>query len=233
MQLRFATMVHPPKFHDGLLACSATAPVDPLFEITSDATQLFVPRGIEQGQVMLTPVRKNAEFKDKLVVVPIDVPAAISLAIKEENDVYTLMLAAPTDAPFGNYSVVVGAFGTFQGRGQLVRFNLPVEVNNVLSAEVQAAGTLPIGGAQQLRVKLTRRGRDRQPVMISLEGLPAGITAVAASLPADQDEATIEVKADANAAVGQYAGIRAIATTTYSGHDARTEAAFGLDVVAQ
>jgi hypothetical protein len=232
LRARWPTMVHPPRWHDGLFIFSTSPSTDPLFTVATEANHLFLARGLEPVETAITVERKNGEFKDKLQIVsPADLPAGLSLAVKEENDRYTITVNAPADFPAGQQSLRLGAYGNFKGRGQLATLELPLEINDPLALEAAVNGPLKAGEKQTLHVKLTRRGRDRQPVVLSLMDLPAGVSATPPTVAADQDAVDIELSAEAGAAAAQ-ATVRVVGTTKYGEKNVTASAATKFELAA-
>jgi hypothetical protein len=90
-------------------------------------------------------------------------------------------------------------------------------VNDPLSLTTDPAIQIKPGTAQKLKVQLIRRGTERQPVTVSFQGLPAGVTIADAAIAADQDSIDVDVMAAGETAAGNYDGLQVTATSQYAG----------------
>jgi hypothetical protein len=103
-----------------------------------------------------------------------------------------------------------------------------------LALALAPAGPLAPGGTQKVKLTLTRRGDDRQPVDVVFKALPPGVTAPEkTTLAADQNEVEVELTAAADAPAMNFAGLVAAAASKYAGVDIAAESpAVALEVKA-
>jgi Bacterial pre-peptidase C-terminal domain len=111
-----------------------------------------------------------------------------------------LRFTAPAD---GTFTVrVADQFHSRGGPEFAYRLRLtepgPADFRLALAADVLA---LPQGGQAKLKVQAERVGGHAEPITLAVEGLPEGVTAQPATIPAGQPAAEITLKADAKAVV--------------------------------
>jgi hypothetical protein len=93
-----------------------------------------------------------------------------------------------------------------------------------LAVVVAPAGPLVQGQKQKVKLTLTRRGDDKQPVDLKFKALPAGVTSPEkTTLAADQTEVEIELSAAADAQPVKFDQLVVVATGKYAGVDITVE----------
>lgn len=134
---------------------------------------------------------------------PAGVTASVKPIPKDQNEV-EIVFAANAQAPLGPFSVVVSGTGK-QGNATVVQPvpSLAAELRSpfVLKTDL-AGGKLALGQTLKIKVTAERNPAYRGPIALSLQGLPKGVTASAATIAADQAETEVTLTAAADAAVG-------------------------------
>lgn len=112
--------------------------------------------------------------------------------------------------------------------------DIRVNVVTPLAVVALPAGPLVAGQKQKVKLTLTRKGDDKQPVDLKFKALPPGVTAPEkTTLAADQNEIEVELSAAADAKPVKFEQLVAVATGKYAGADLSVEsAAVALEVKA-
>jgi hypothetical protein len=151
------------------------------------------------------------------------------------KETYDITFKGPKDLAEGQHSVRYFAFAEYAGSGRAVLSgDIRLNVITPLAVAVAPAGPLVQGQKQKVKLTLTRRGDDKQPVDVKFKALPAGVTAPdKTTLAADQNEVEVELMAAADAAVVKFDQLIAIAAGKYAGTDLTVESpAVSLEVKA-
>ena len=231
MRTKWPTLSPIPGWHDGTFFVSATPAAAPIIK----------RRPIRHGflaahwrhRTVCDYCRTNQRGVQRQIrLVSQTLPDGITSAVAEEGDKFTITLTGAANVPPAAHSIVFGTYGTFGGRQQIARVSLPLEVNDPLSLNIGPAVQVKPGTAQKLKIQLMRRGSDRQPVTVSFQGLPAGVTIPDATIAADQDSIEVDVTAAATTAAGNYDGLQVNATSQYAGQPTTAGAKLTITVPA-
>jgi hypothetical protein len=221
---------YPPAWHDGTVFVSGLVASPSFYRVTADRQEVNFPRLVGQTQLALKFERTDPNFKDvPLTVLPLGLPAGIAAEVKRNGngpeEAYDIVLRGPKDIAEGQHVLRYFAYAQMgeAGRGVLggdIRLN----VITPLAVTLAPGGPLAMGQTQKVKVTLTRRGDDKQPVDVAFKSLPAGVTAPEkTTLAADQNEVEIELTAAADAAATKFEQFVAVATSKYAGTDISVE----------
>jgi hypothetical protein len=230
----------PPAWHEGAILVSALAERNSFYTVTADKAEVNFPRLVGETKLTLALKRIDPKFKDTpLVVMPLGLPAGITPEIKRNgngpDETYDITLKGPKDLAEGLHSFRYFTFAEIGPSGRVVQSgDIRLNVITPLAVAAAPAGPLVQGQKQKVKLTLTRRGDDKQPVDLKFKALPAGVTAPEkTTLAADQSEIEIELSAAADAAPVKFEQLTAIATGKYAGVDLTVESpAVALDVKA-
>jgi len=230
----------PPAWHDGAIFVSALAERNSFYTVTADKAEVNFPRLVGETKLTLALKRIDPKFKDTpLVVMPLGLPAGITPEIKRNgngpDETYDITLKGPKDLAEGLHSFRYFTFAEIGPNGRSVQSgDVRLNVITPLAVVAAPAGPLVQGQKQKVKLTLTRRGDDKQPVDLKLKALPAGVTAPEkTTLAADQNEIDIELSAAADAAPVKFEQLVAVATSKYAGVDLTVESpAVSLEVKA-
>jgi hypothetical protein len=174
--------------------------------------------------------RLDPNFKDvPLVVMPLGLPAGITPEIQRNgngaDETYEITLKGPKDLAEGLHSFRYFAFAEMGPLGRAIQSgDIRLNVITPLAVAVAPAGPLVQGQKQKIKLTLTRRGDDKQPVDVKFKALPAGVTGPEkTTLAADQGEVEIELSAAADAAPVKFEQLVAVASGKYAGVDLTVE----------
>ncbi|MCA9202991.1 MAG: hypothetical protein KDA59_08090, partial [Planctomycetales bacterium] len=104
--------------------------------------------------------------------------------------------------------------------GRFESFELPWQVIDPLTIQIEAAGPLVAGQSQKVKIRLTRAGDDPQPVTLKWTKLPAGVTGdESMMIAADQSELEVELRAAAEAAAVMFEELTVEAASKFQGKD--------------
>ncbi|MCI0359882.1 MAG: pre-peptidase C-terminal domain-containing protein [Planctomycetaceae bacterium] len=230
----------PPPWLDGAILVSALAEQSSFYTVTADKAEVSFPRLVGETKLTLALKRTDPKFKDTpLVVMPLGLPAGITPEIKRNgngpDETYDITLKGPKDLTEGSHSFRYFAFAEVGTDGRSVQSgDIRLSVITPLAVAAAPAGPLVQGQKQKVKLSLTRRGDDKQPVDLKFKALPAGVTAPEkTTLAADQNEVEVELSAAADAAPVKFDQLIAVATSKYVGTDLTVESpAVALEVKA-
>ena len=230
---------YPPAWLDGLILVCGANDSPPFYTLRSDKSELSFPRLIGQTQLSLAFERVGDKFKDPIAILPLGLPAGVTAEIKRNGngpkETYDIILKGPKDQAEGQFVFRYLAYGDLAGRGVAVRSgDIRVNVVTPLAVVALPAGPLVAGQKQKVKLTLTRKGDDKQPVDLKFKALPPGVTAPEkTTLAADQNEIEVELSAAADAKPVKFEQLVAVATGKYAGADLSVEsAAVALEVKA-
>lgn len=212
LKARFANMRFPPAALTSAVAVS-TAPANGLVLKVEPAEIVF-------GKDLSAKVKVIAERSqglDEAVVfavlpAPSELPAGITAALKNIDkgvNEAEIVFSANAQAPLGEFSGILQ--GTLKQGDKTV-----VQPTPAIRLKLQAPMTItvdPAGGkilkGQELvvKVKVQRNPAFTGPVMLTVQNLPAGVTAAPTMLPAEAAEIDVKLTAAADAAAGAKADV--------------------------
>ncbi|MEZ6113266.1 MAG: PPC domain-containing protein [Pirellulaceae bacterium] len=220
LRTRTPFVTDPANWRDGLVAISGAAAGDAFFGFKPPEKPVYFARPIGETAVALTLERKNAEFKDAVTVLPESLPAGFSAAVKADKDQYTFTITGPKDAAAAMLAGRFQVFGELKSLGRFESFELPWQVIDPLTIQIEAAGPLVAGQSQKVKIRLTRAGDDPQPVTLKWTKLPAGVTGdESMMIAADQSELEVELRAAAEAAAVMFEELTVEAASKFQGKD--------------
>ncbi len=176
---------------------------------TADVAALDVPAGpIEavHGQSVTIPMKLvRTEGADAAVAInALPLPPGLAVAavnVAEKADAADLVVAVAPEAALGAITIAFSAKGKFAPgertiEGPVVALNVvrPVE----LTLEQAAVEAVP-GATVELKGKLTRKGTFKDPVVVKLDGLPAGLAAEPVTVAPEAADFVIKLAAAADA----------------------------------
>lgn len=140
-------------------------------------------------------------------------PAGVTIAVKNidkgQNEA-EIVVSANNQAPLGDFTA--GMTGTLkQGdktatQGVALRLKLAAPMTIKLDP---AGGKIAKGGELVIKAVVERNPAFSGPVTVTLQNLPAGVTAAAATIPADQSSVDVKLVATAEAAAATVANLTA------------------------
>ena len=220
----------PPAWHEGAVFASGLAERKTFYAVTADKSEVNFPRLVGETKLTLAMKRLDSNFKDvPLVVMPLGLPAGITPEIKRNgngpDETYEITLKGPKDLAEGLHSLRYFAFAEMGALGRAVQSGeIRLNVVTPLAVAAAPAGPLVQGQKQKVKLTVTRRGDDRQPVDLKFKALPAGVTGPEkTTLAADQSEVEIELSAGADAAPVKFEQLVAVASGKYAGVDLTVE----------
>jgi hypothetical protein len=218
-------MAYPQTWLDGLIFVAGLPDRPGFYQVTPDKIDVDFPRTAGQAQLVLTMDRTDANFKDvPLTVLPQGLPAGFTAEIKRNGngpkETYDVVLKGPKDLPEGQRLFKILTYAEMAGRGQaVVTRDIAINVVTPLAVAVAPAGPLVVGQKQKVKITLTRRGIDAQPVDIAFKKLPAGVSVSKLTLLPNPNELEVELAAAADAAQGVFAELAVTVTTKFAGTD--------------
>ena len=220
---------YPPAWHDGAIFVSCSEPKPAFYSLSAAKSEVDFPRLVGQAKLTLDFARLDDKFKDvPLTVLPLGLPAGITAEVKRNGngpkETYDITFKGPKDLPEGQLAARYFAFAEYAGSGHAVIGDIRLHVITPLAVATAPAGPLVQGQKQKVKLTLTRRGDDKQPVELKFKSLPASVTAPEkTTLAADQNEVEIELTAAADAAPVKFEQLVAVATSKYAGTDITVE----------
>jgi hypothetical protein len=140
-------------------------------------------------------------------------PAGVTIAVKNIDKGQTeaeIVISANNQTPLGEFTA--GLTGTLKQGDKTVVQGLALRMNLTAPMSIKldpAGGKIIKGGELTLKAIVERNPAFTGPVTITLQSLPAGITAAAATITADQNSVDVKLTAAADAAVATVANLTA------------------------
>lgn len=167
------------------------------------STPIEVPHGF--GVPVTIKATRSGTETAALAITPLPISAGLTVAagkIAEKANEGAVTVTAAVDAPLAVTSLGLIAKGKVAGQDRTL--GIPViAVSVVRPAALELAvakAELSAGNTFELKGKVVRKAPFKDPVTVKLDGLPAGVKAEPATVPADKSEFTLKVTADAKAA---------------------------------
>jgi hypothetical protein len=140
-----------------------------------------------------------------LAVTAFPMPPGITFAQQNIPDKATeanLNLGVAPEAPLGVMTIALSAKGKFSNKDQT--FGIPaVTLNIVRPADLELSAPnveVKAGATAELKGKVVRKGAFKEPVVVKIDGLPAGLKADPITVAPDASEFVLKVIADPSAA---------------------------------
>lgn len=140
-------------------------------------------------------------------------PGGITLAVKNidkgKNEV-EITVSANNQAPLGDFTA--GLTGTLKQGDKTATQGLALRLKLAAPMTVKldpAGGKIAKGGELVVKVAVERNPAFTGPVNVTFQNLPAGVTAAATTIPADQSTADVKLTATAEAAAASVANLTA------------------------
>ncbi|MEX2174189.1 MAG: hypothetical protein WD872_07490 [Pirellulaceae bacterium] len=223
---------YPPAWLDGLLLVSGLSSQPSFYNLATDRTEVHFLQQVGETKLTLTFDRTDPNFKDvPLSVLPLGLPAGIAAEVKRSGngpkETYEIVLKGPQDLAEGQHAFRYFAFTEMGTNGRAVQSgDIRLNVVTPLAITVAPAGPLVVGQKQKVKLTLTRRGDDRQPVDLKFKAFPPGVTGPEkTTLTADQQEIEIELAAAADAPPVKFEQLVAVASGKVAGVDVSVESA--------
>jgi len=188
----------------------------PLFAIKTEKPEIIF--GKDLSATVKVTVARTGDYAEEIALavhpaapapgLPPGVTAAVKPIAKGTNEV-EITFAANAQAPLGQFSAVLLGTGK-QGNATIVHpipaLTLNLQAPFTLKPDF-AGGNLAKGQTLKIKVAAERNPAFAGPINLAFQNLPAGVTASAATIPADQKEIEITLTAAADAAVGNVANV--------------------------
>lgn len=206
------------------VAVGVGPPFPPFFELSLAEGPIYFPQLLGDSAFDVNVSRKHGEFKDVVSVVLEGLPEGITSEIAPANDgkdAIRVRLKGPVDLPEGDHTIRIVGTAKFQDQTQKVTLDkVSLVVTKPLVVSITLPAPITAGGEQAAAVHLRRFGDEPQPVRVQVNDGPAGISApIFVTIPSDASDATIPLKAAADAPIGKYDNLVVVASTRVKGQD--------------
>ena len=134
------SLIDPPSWLDGLLRSGVVKAAGPLFAAAAQPPESKNEKGQLAYKIPLE--RKQKDFKDPVRMIPIALPAGVTLAAKLEKDVFQVTVGGADKLEAGA-TLKVALFGQFKERGQVLELELPTEPPKTAPPKTEPAKTEP------------------------------------------------------------------------------------------
>lgn len=158
------------------------------------------------GQNVTVPIKavRTQDANAELAIASLALPAGITVPaskIAEKAAEGTATIAVAPEAPLGASTVALTAKGKFAPGERTI--GVPVVTLNVVRPIelTLAAPTVELapGASAEVKGKVVRKGDFKEPVVVKLDGLPAGLTAEPATVAPEASDFVVKVSAAADA----------------------------------
>jgi hypothetical protein len=220
--------LYPPQSLDGSIAIGVGPVFPPFFQLRVDSQPIYFPQRIGSAQFSVKVERLNSEFKDPITLSVEGLPEGITAEVKPESDqalTYVVTLKGPESMPEAKHAARIVGVGTFKHQKKSVSLDaVPLHIVKPLLVAVEPAGPIAPGGKQWAKVRVTRFGEEKNPVVVTWKDGPAGIVApIRLEIPGDQSEVQVELAAAADAPQGAFCNLVVVATTSVKGQNVEVE----------
>ncbi len=204
------------------LVAVGVGPVFPdFFKLSANDGAVLFPQLVASSTIKVKLERTN-KFDGAVALAVQGLPPGFAVGeikpIEKGKSEIDIALTGPAAVAEGDYRLRIRGTATFQGQPKSVVHDAVLRVVKPLQVSVAPAGPLVSGGTQKAKITITRYGDEKQPVQLTLENLPPGVSAPAdLVIAAEATEIEIDLTAAADAAVGEFKDISVIATTTVQG----------------
>ncbi|MBI1346915.1 hypothetical protein GC163_11575 [bacterium] len=206
LKQRFANMRFPPQTIASTLAISATGASG--YSWKAEPAEVTLGKQLS-SKFQITATRRMGN--DEAITVALQpaqngLPAGITVAVKNIDkgaNTAEIVVTADDKAAVGDYTIAM--VGTL--KQDKTTHTQPIAVRVIIADPLKSQvelgeGKLAVGGELLAKVKVERNPALSGPVEVAFVNLPAGVTAEAATIPADQTETMVKLTASADAAKG-------------------------------
>ncbi len=197
-------------------------PVFPdFFKLSANDGAVVFPQLVGSSTIKVKVERTN-KFDGAVALAIEGLPAGFAVGeikpIEKGKNEIDIALTGPKAVAEGDYRLRIRGSASFQSQPKTVVHEAILRVVLPIQVSLVPAGPLVSGGTQKAKIVVTRHGDEKQPVQLTLENLPPGVSAAAElAIAAEANEIEIDLNAAVDAAVGAFNDIRVIATTTVGG----------------
>jgi hypothetical protein len=205
-------------------------PVFPeFFKLKIEPDVVLLPQLVGTNTFKVKAEKLN-KFDDAIALKVEGLPEGITAEVKpiEKGKAEAVVtLKGPETLAEGEHRFKLSGSATFTNQPQTASLGeIVLKVVKPLGVQAAAAGTIPPGGKQKLKVSVTRFGDHKAPITLAWKNLPAGIAAPAdAAVPEGKNEVEIELTATAEAAVAKAENVIVVATSKVKDQDVTVESA--------
>ncbi len=205
-------MPRPPQ----VLASASAVALVPAAQIALKSNTRELVFGRDLKATLKVTVQRQAGFDAAITLavtpakggLPANVTAAVKPIPKGKNEV-DIVFSATNKAAIGEFTAVLT--GTIkQGKTTVAQVvpGIRLKLQGPLKLTVDSGdGKLKKGGQLKVKVTVERNPALKAPIALTFQKLPKGVTAAAATIPADKNEVEILLTAKDNAQVGKVAGV--------------------------
>lgn len=232
---QLAGLAFPPAAVDGLVGLGIGPVFPDFFKLSVDASPALFPQLVGTATFKVKAEKLNG-FDDNIALAVEGLPAGFSADVKpieKGKPEAEVTLKGPLAAAESEFKLRIVGNSTFQEQPRRVALDaVAVRIVRPLLVALAPAGPVTAGGVQKAKLTVTRFGGANDPIQLTLRNLPLGVSGPAEIvIAAGQNEVEVELKAAADAAIGHFEGIQAVASTTVQGKPITAEsAAAALDV---
>lgn len=204
---------------ENFIAVGIGPPFPPFFELSLAEAPAYFPQLVGDSTFDVTITRKHGEFKDAVSLALEGLPEGVTAEVAPVDDgqaAVRVHLKGPVDLPEGEHTFRIVGTAKFQEQTQRVALeNVALHITKPLVVSVSLPGPIAAGGEQAATIRVRRFGDEPQPVRVQINDGPQGISApIFVTLPGDASEATIPLRAAADAPPGKFDNLVVVASTT-------------------
>jgi len=209
----------PPAWNGGVLQFAGAPAVESPLALQPEAPLQFA-RATKTHSATLLLKRNAKEFKEPVTLLGSELPAGWSMSVKADKDRYVATWTQADSADTEPEALTIQAFTEFQNRGRLETVKLPIEWFDPVKVTLSDSQRWIAGETVTLIAKVTRQGNDAQPVNLTWESLPDGVSAPeTVVVAADQSTVELELKIAKDAEALDAHSLRLLANSRHAGND--------------
>lgn len=232
---QLAGLAFPPTAVDGLVGLGVGPAFPDFFKLSVEGQPALFPQLVGSTTFKVKAEKLNG-FDDNIALAVEGLPAGFSADVKpieKGKPEAEVTLKGPLAAAETEFTIRIAGSSTFQEQPRRVVLDgVAVRIVRPLLVSLVPAGPITAGGAQKAKLTVTRFGGANEAVSVTLRNLPLGVSGPQSTvIAAGQNEVEIELKAAADAAIGHFEGLHAVASTVVGGKPIVAESgAAALDV---
>ncbi len=212
----------------GQLVFAAARSTDSPFALTA-TTPVEFARPVRSHSAVLNLKRLQEKFKAGVEMLLSPSHTGWNVSSKAEQDTYTLTLARNEHAVNEPDQLQLLIYGEFEGRGRVETCHVPIQWIDPVRVSMTFPEPLVRGGPARAVVQLHRQGKDPQPVTITPDAVPVGISGLKpVTISADQAQAEISFEIAGDAALDLTQSFTLRASSKYDGQEFAVSSAHEL-----
>lgn len=234
LRTELAGLPYPPASLTELVGLGIGPVFPDFFKLSVNDGAVLFPQLVGTANLKVKVERTNG-FEDAVALAIEGLPPGFAVGevkpIEKGQSEIDIALTGPVAVAEGDYPLRIRGSASFQDQPKSIVHDAVLRVAKPLQVSLAPAGPLVSGGTVKAKITVTRFGDEKQPVQVTLDNLPPGVTTpTELTVPAEATELEIDLNAASDAAVGEFKDISVIATTTVQGRTIEVASSAALQI---